>query len=374
MAIFPVEKIADSWKPSEESMLELLQTPFELAPAQLRLITRLPGTRDMGIDALVEVAWGTFRETFAVQVKTVSQPGVLRRAADQVARVSESMQATPMVFVPYLSEDSLRELESQNVSGIDLGGNAVILGSAFRVWRSGEPNRFRESRTLQNPYRGDSSVFTRCFLLKPRFESLTGLREFALARSQPDQGIQVKPLQLGTASKVVQALADDLVIARDKDVIFLLDAKRLLANLERRYQRLDTHSLIGKTPLNKDEVWMRLGEWQRETKGRFVATGIGSASKYGVLFGDDLVRIYVDDLRSASGALQVVESKVFPNIELIEERKGFVYFDAQREGEAQWASPIQTWLELVQAGPREQEAAASLYDRILSSLRSEGGP
>ena len=58
--------------------------------------------------------------------------------------------------------------------------------------------------------------------------------------------------------------------------------------------------------------------------------------------------------------LEVKDSRVFPNVELIEKESDSSYFDARSEGAIRWSSPIQTWLELSLAGPREREAAQAL--------------
>lgn len=347
----------------------LAQSP-EFPPVRLSVLEQQPRTRPRSFDAVVEVRWGSIRETYGVEIKTQSQPRVLDQAMAQAKMQAQANDVRPMIFLPYLSEESLRRLEASDVSGIDLCGNALILGTTFRVWRSGQPNRFRESRPIANPYQGDSSVFARCFLLQNRFESLSALREFALSRyrTRPDQEGGV--LQLGTASKVVQALLDELILAKDRDAITLIDPKRLLSNLQLKYRRPASTTLVGKTPFGSEEVWDQLESWSERTGGRYVATGAASAKRWGVLFGQDRPRFYVEDLQSASEALQVAVGPAFANVELVEEKKGLVYFDSLQDGAAHWASMIQTWLELAQAGPREREAAETLYRRMLESGRA----
>ncbi len=372
MEDFPFEKTTFLRKLSEREMIDFLAKGPEYAPIRIQQTAgKLSPGRAYGFDAIVDVTWQDRRETFVVEMKSSSQPLIVDHAALQADHSAKELGLKPMVFLPYLNERALSNLESRQVSGIDMVGNAVILGDSFRVWRSGAPNPYRESRPIQNPYAGDSSIFARCFLLQSRFQSLTSLRDFALSLYETNREPKTGSLQLGTASKVVQALVDELILAKDKDAIFIIDPRRLLSNLERRYRRLQTPAIIGKSPLTRDEVWTRLSEWQRRSGGRYVATGSGSAGQWGALFGEDRLRLYVDDLRSASEALQLTETRAFPNVELIEERKGLVYFDTRREGPARWASMIQTWLELAQASSREQAAATPIYRRILASFGEE---
>ncbi len=60
----------------------------------------------------------------------------------------------PLLFVPFLSERQLQELEQEKISGIDLCGNGVVVvPDVFAVFRSGEKNRFTSSAPIENIYR-----------------------------------------------------------------------------------------------------------------------------------------------------------------------------------------------------------------------------
>ena len=63
------------------------------------------------------------------------------------------------------------------------------------------------------------------------------------------------------------------------------------------------------------------------------------------------------------------ETSRFPNIEFLETDEDFVYFDT-RDNLA--ASPVQTYLELMQGDKREQETAEQLRKTILQPLKKKG--
>jgi hypothetical protein len=69
--------------------------------------------------------------------------------------------------------------------------------------------------------------------------------------------------------------------------------------------------------------------------------------------------VYVGDVAAAGELLEVRETRVFPTIELVEDRSDVVHFDRRVDGTSR-ASPVQTWIELMRQGPREREAAAAL--------------
>ena len=117
--------------------------------------------------------------------------------------------------------------------------------------------------------------------------------------------------------------------------------------------------------LTGQEVWQRLQEANQNGAMRYVATGSASANHYGVLSGGERLSLYVTSLEAVSNLLEVKSTRVFPNIELVEVKSELVYFDARRANREVWASPIQTWLELVSGNAREQDAANLLQQQLL---------
>ena len=63
------------------------------------------------------------------------------------------------------------------------------------------------------------------------------------------------------------------------------------------------------------------------------------------------------------------ETSRFANIELLETDENFVYFDARDD---LVASPVQTYLELMQGDKRERETAEQLRKTILQPLKKKG--
>ena len=115
-------------------------------------------TRD--IDLRVELALGTDTEgdsfAFAIESKKEYPTLQIQHALDQVKTYPPEM-GHPMIVVPYLSPERLDELEAEQVSGVDLCGNGiVIVPDRLYICRSGQPNLYRQSgrcgiRTPANP-------------------------------------------------------------------------------------------------------------------------------------------------------------------------------------------------------------------------------
>lgn len=357
-------------------MMALLRdSGLRLAPAQLRLVEEQvitsPGRR---ADGVLEVTCRGREQRYVIECKNRSTPQTIQAAMAQARRYAAEFGLRPLVFVPYLSNDALSSLEKEEVSGVDLSGNGVILAPDFTIWRSGEPNRYPEAMTVRNLYRGASTLFVRCLLLRPEFESLTELREYALSRLDQDGARSDGGARLtkGTASKVMQQLEEEMLVRRDGRTLRVADAERLMEGLRTNYRPPDGVRLAGQTTLPPEEIWRRLSERRTSSTDsprtwRYAATGLGSATRYRVLSGPDKLSLYVSDLDRAADLVELRATRVFPNVELIEDRGDASYFDGRRDGAQVWASPVQTWLELATGGPRERDAAETLASALAQS-------
>ena len=351
---------------------------IQLPPAQLRLRSYpMPSPMKGPGDGILEVIYRGHEQQYIVECKNRSTLQTIQMAISQARQYADITGLAPLVFVPYLSDKALTNLENEGVSGMDLSGNGVILAPGFTIWRSGQPNRYPEIQTVKNLYRGVSTIFGRCFLLRSEFDTLKDLREYALSRlSQREWSANEAVLTMGTASKVIRQLEEELIIQRKGRALRVLDAKRLMEGLKANHRVSGEKRISGKTSLSGDEIWQRLGELESDRgksvlPWRYSATGLGSATKYKILSGPEKLSLYVTDLDRTADLIDLRATRVFPNVELIENRGDAEYFDARGEGRGQvWASPIQTWLELATGGPREQDAVQRLAS-VLADSRGE---
>ncbi len=340
---------------------------LELLPVRVEVLDD-EGARagDVRPDAMVCVRWGDRRCLFACEVRARSTPRIVEAAVAQSERAARLVGARPLVIVPFLSEERLASLDREGVSGIDLCGNAVIAAPDFRYWRSGQPNVFRESQPIRDVFAGVSSLVARSFLLRRRHESLTGLHRFVVERMPSGR------LSLGTVSKVVSALEDELLVERDGRALELADGPRLMERLANRFTRSRGERVRLRTDLPPAEVWRRLrARAGSDSQFRYAATGTASAQRYGALSADAVLGVCVTDGALATDVAQATETPLFPNLELVEEAGAAPYFDSRPEGAAVWASPVQVWLELTAGGPRERQAAEVMRERLLAG---EVGP
>lgn len=348
------------WKLSEEDLLTGFQSGASLlAPLTIRSCTRESREGPSPLDARVEAGLPGASESFsfAVESKTQSTPLAVRSAMVR-AKSALNQGELPLVVVPYLSADRLSELEREQVSGVDLCGNGVlVVPGKIYILRTGNPNLYPTSRPLGNPYAGRSAIVARILLTRPRWDSLKDLVAAV-------QGAGAK-LSMGQGSKAVRTMAEDLIVSKRKNVITLREPLRLLEKLGQSYKR----------PTDRNRQALRLprkGGWvkalQSDSDLKWVVSGESSVVHYAVFSQGGPRRIVVSSLPAAlrllDGAPESTAS--FADIELVESLDASRFFGSVTDEDGiRWASPLQTWLELQSGDARQQDAARDVRDRIL---------
>jgi len=348
----------------------VVTSPLKLVAVE-RKPTRKGQRKTPEVDAMIELAWGRKTYRFAVECRGVSTPKEIAAAIETAKQSSRPPRSFPMVFVPYLPQSRFRLLQEQQVSGIDLSGNALIMvPDEILVSRTGAPNNFRRAGVIKNVYRKNSSIIARVFLLKPQYNSITQLMEEIQSRGGT--------ITQATISKVCASLDQNLVIERTKGQLprtrslRLIQPDKLLELLTENYAPpLIKRRLSARTTLAPDGFCRRIVEWGREAAEKATLTGASSAGQYVVMAREPIQSLYCSNLESLLKRLgpDMEETSRFPNIELLETDENFVYFDARDDLAA---SPVQTYLELMQGDKRGRETAEQLRKTILQPLKKKG--
>lgn len=332
-----------------------------LSPLVIRSLTR--ADRTQAGDAHLEVGLPAESEgfRFVVEVKGRATPQAVHLAITQARAAAAGRAEMPMIQVPFLSSKRLEDLEREGVSGVDLCGNGlVVVPGRLYVLRSGEPNRYRDSRPLNNPYRGRSAMVARMLLIRPRWESLS-----ALAVEVRRAGAA---LSLPQVSKAVQALAEDLVVSKEAGTITLREPLRLLDELGRAWQ-----------PRIRARQALRLpaGDWAARLSSagtiKWALTGGSSANRYTAFSESGPRVIAVSDVKAATTLLNGTPEDVrsFADIELIQTDEAGFFFGNEIDGHGvRWASRLQAWLELQSGDARQQSAARELRGTLLRGATS----
>jgi hypothetical protein len=311
-----------------------------------------------GADAYLTLIWEGDRVPFVAEFKNARDLRTLQYAVGQARRWANDANLAPLVVVPYLTDDRLSFLRSEGMSGIDLCGNGWVQVPGRWSWfQRGFPNRFPAARRTRAPYRGKSALVGRVLLTRPRFGSISAVRDEIRRREGS--------LSLGEVSKVLAALEDDLVVRKGDDGVKLIQAERLLDSLVDGYRRPDAIQEVNLKAELAPNLFAMLMSKARAAKASIAAYEPG---RYAIApKPSERLLVYVEPRgfsRVASNP-QAEPSRRFANLTIRAIKEPLVFFDTAEDSGFKWCSPLETYLQLMQGGKREQETAAALREDIL---------
>ncbi len=237
IAIFLFKKMNQFRKiPTEREMIDQLRRgEVELPPLSFRYLEDRPEVGNLRFDALIEASWGNSIVKFAVECKSLSTPKAFQDGINLLKTSSFPKDYRPLLFLPFLSDRQLQELEREEIGGIDLCGNGVVVvPGTFAVFRSGEKNRFPSSAPIKNIYRMKSSMVGRVFLIRSAYETVQEIFVEINRRNMFMRRWDTKPMSFSTVSKSLKTLEEDLIVERNK-IIRLLQPDKLLEKLSENY-------------------------------------------------------------------------------------------------------------------------------------------
>lgn len=349
-------------KITELEMLARLAVGADLLPPLIimgRQDLKRGDPADARIQAKLPEGMEGFR--FVVEAKSQGTPQAVRSAVAQVKACS-TPDDLPMIMVPYLSPERLENLEREKISGIDLCGNGVVIvPGRLYVLRTGQPNSYRDSRPLNNPYRGRSAMVARMLLTRSRWESLGDLQS-----AVQEAGAK---LSLSQASKAVQSMQEDMILSKSEGSITLQEPLRLLDKLGSEWKKL---SIRGRKSLRlpSETDWAKA--LTSNTLLKWAMTGESSVTRYTMFSQGGPRRIAVSSLPLAQTLLGGTPEQVpnFADVELIETDEAGSFFCNEIDAKGlRWASKLQTWLELQSGDGRQQDAARDLRNQILREVK-----
>jgi hypothetical protein len=356
---------------SEAAIPELFEALSPTFGSRVRIALSPEARREpsdaIAADFRVSVAWDADRWEFAAEAKTRNTPRVLDEALRQARRWAAASGRLPMVIVPFLGEKRIERLEEEGVSGLDLCGNGLILvPGRLLLRRTGQPNRYPESRPARFAYRGATSLVPRVFLRRPEYQSVGQVREEIEAADGS--------VALSTVSKALARMADDLIVDRSEGRIALVQPEKLLESLLENYAAPKPERTVQlKTPGGLEEFFRRAEAAAGSApRLRAVLSGTSSQGRYSAGLRSDTPILYADDLgelkRRTGEAWKPADR--FADLTVVETRDPTPFFDA-RPGECgvRFASPVQAYLELAAGGDkRDSEIARQVRARVLQDL------
>jgi hypothetical protein len=358
----PTETEAVAWL--KTGGVELLPMRFRVRRVQPRFAGSDPW------DFEVEGEWADRKARFVVEYKSLFTPKAFKDAVRQCVLGKRPPDRLPLVLTPYLRPGQLDELEQLGISGIDLCGNGVVVvPDAIRIYRSGQSNRFTLTSPIKNIYRKNTSMAARVLAAAPTFPTVSTMAEEINARNAFVRKGLRKPMGLGTVSKALKTLEEDLIIDRTEG-IRVLQAERLLTQLAENYEPPQlTRRRRVKVQTTASKLWILLGDRLQEGSTPVAATGLTSVGRYAVMAREEIISLYCSNIDWTQEQIRGTETDRFPNVELVETGGEPYYFDIREEKGFPWASPLQTYLELSKGDKRDQETAEQVKTILLRIMK-----
>lgn len=310
------------------------------------------------------IEWASSIERFVVEKSWARSPGEVKGAAVNARHLAERTGLTPILIVPYLSDQSLAVVREEGINGIDLSGNGTIeIPERWWFFQKGHPNRYPRKRRSRAPYRGRSALVGRALLVRPRYETVGEIKEEIEKRGGS--------LSLSQVSKVLSALEDDLVIRKTSEEIRLLQPAKLLDALVEDYRIPEPI----RTLEAKVEIGPQLfGRLTDRARGAGVKIAGFEPQRYVVApESRERLTIYVEPGKGLDlvETFDVTPAARFANLVIQTVEEPGVFFDTLEADGFRWCSPLEVYLQLMQGGKREQEAARQLRESLLEQASGE---
>lgn len=358
----PQKGSTGSQVPSEREVLEGLGVRWRIPPfdvlreQETRVVREGSASRPAGGDGIVTLVWKGIGQRFAIEYRSPGTPKQVEIAIAQLRRYAgASSDLRPLVVAPFLKPELLERLVAEEISAVDLSGNvAITVPGQWLVIRSGAPNRFPSGAPIKNVYRGRSSLVARAMLTMRAAPTVSAIAS-ALRESVG--------LTMPTISKVLRALEDDVIIARDPQ-IQVVQPDKLLANLLANYRAPAVRRTI-RGKIGRDESTMSQLRENADRGGVLYAADL--PERYTILANSDpVIRIYTNSIDKLLGEIAIDEQSRFPDVELLETEDPTVFFERAEQGRTYCTSRLQVYLELASGGKREQQAAAPIQVDLLA--------
>lgn len=352
---------------TEEKVFEILQKNDNLYDPLIierleREVNYIVGNQNRKLDAKMILRFREMRYNLLIEQKSRTAPIVVEGAINTLRNYKESREYNDEILtllVPYLTESILGMLKENDLSGIDTNGNYYIVSNKLVAIRLDKKNQYPEQKYIKDIFSRKSSLVGRLLLESP--EQYYKIGEVLKKIKEMGGGIT-----LSTVSKVLSEMEDQLIISKRGGKINLLQPEKLLGKLSSEYQSPNYIDIIRvKLPTKRSDAKNVLIE---NFGDDWIWTGESSADKFTSTPIMDEYKVYLrsDNSNNAKKDISKIIDERFFNctIQIIPKSDDFVFFNSQNN----YASKIQTYLELMNLDKREREIAADIKRDILNAI------
>ena len=336
-------------------------------------------------DVSFQMESGPSRIQVFAEIKPYFTPKALEAIAPWIARLKTVQpEAAFAIVTPYLSQQAQEFCIEKGIDFIDLAGNvSVNVPGRFVLRRLGmkrrQPLDPRTSPGILNVYSGRASRVLRVLLQKPGQWTLTEIAA-ELARQSRDNVFSENKsvngpaynfeISLGTISKAIASLEQELLIRRRDLAILVPEPQRLLTRWAEKYKeryRWRLRSSFKSANLFGSDLVALNRELDSLASNSYAFTGAAAAAIAAPFVDLDVIDVFVGSLESAQRFRQL-QGRVSsgPDIRFISPYDLGVFMYARQQSGVPIVSDVQAYLDLYARGGRDlKQAYYLLENRIL---------
>jgi hypothetical protein len=336
-----------------------------------------------GFDVSFQLKSGGSRVQVLGEIKSTFSPRLLEEISPWVKRLKLLRPDIAIaVLTPMLSPQAQAFCIRNGIDFMDLAGNLYFnVPGKFTLQRSGKRLRSEwklgtDSERTINVFSGRSSRVLRVLLEKPKSWGITEIaRELRTetSRAIATLGSRVDfEISLGSVSKAITSLEEQLLIRRRGSSIFVPEPARLLGQWAEKYKEryrwrlrssFQTGNPFGRELLNIEK------SLEEVIKSGFVFTGAIAVSKEAPFVDIDVADIFLVS-KDSDSKLRNLKSQpsVGPMLRFIYPYDVGVFMYSKEVGKARVVSNIQAYLDLYARGGRDLKQANYLLSNSIQPL------
>ena len=209
---------------------------------------------------------------FLVECKSTAARAPLLMALQQISEFKESFKkdAIPLIVVPYMGKSGMEFCRNNNLSWLDLSGNAQIKAPRLLIHVEGRKNRFKAVGRPANVFAPKSARIVRQLLIEP--EKGYNQRELS----------QITGLDEGHTSRIVRRLEElNLIDRDDQGSLRPSDPDQLLDAWLETYDFSKHQVIKGHIAARSgEELLKRISQTLAKQQIDYAATGLSGAWQY----------------------------------------------------------------------------------------------
>jgi len=307
-----------------------------------------------GVDLLVTLNLGDWKQVLVAEVKNNGQPRMARDAVNQLIRYRNTYPNAYFIFVaPYISPQSADICMKDGVGYLDFAGNCYLSFGQVYIEQTGKPNPYRTRRDLVSLYSPKSSRVLRVLLNNPgRVWKTQDLADEAR-------------VSLGQVANVKKILLDREWITK-RDGFSLVEPWRLLEEWATvyTYRKNEVRNFYSLNSIS--EIESDLAKVCKEKGIEYALTGFSGAARFAPAVRYTRTMAYVYTTReNVASLLNLKEVESGANVMLLGPYDEGIFYGTQMIEDIRIVSPLQIYLDLKGFKGRGEEAADVLLRDVI---------